>query len=382
MNLELQINPRQLVPAELMTGDRLLTKLAHNYPHGLIAVLNSDYNIVMIDGREMSILGFTPEELVGRSIIGPESILALSNAAILDRAFRGQSVCFEMSKGNNIYEVTAVPLSDDDDAADEILIVLQNITERKAVEQTLSAALKQEKRLMEFTSRFVNTVSHEFRTPLSTILSSVFLLEESNIPDYEQKKLLLLTRIRQTVNLLTATLNDFLRLARIEEGKLDIAADEIAVPQLVHQIIKELAGIKKTGQLILQIHNGIDLPVFLDKAMLRSVIINLLSNAIKYSAEAQQILINTTLTEDMLTISVVDHGIGIPQEEHGHIFERFFRALNAAKIEGTGLGLYIVKQYVEAMNGTVSFESENKITQFTVNISLRSADDSRHLIST
>ena len=119
--------------------------------------------------------------------------------------------------------------------------------------------------------------------------------------------------------------------------------------------------------------------VLLDKTILRSIFINLLSNAVKYSPENSEIVVQTVLTNERMIIKVCDQGIGIAPEEREHIFQRFFRALNALNIEGTGLGLHIVKKYVELMHGTVDFTSGERGTTFTVDIPLRRAEDSMRL---
>ncbi|WP_459641467.1 sensor histidine kinase, partial [Flavobacterium sp. CGRL2] len=109
--------------------------------------------------------------------------------------------------------------------------------------------------------------------------------------------------------------------------------------------------------------------VKLDKNLLKNCIINLVSNAIKYSGEETEIELSTAMTSSKIIINVKDNGIGIPEGDHEHLFEAFFRAHNTGNIPGTGLGLHIVSRYVSLMNGTISFESAiNKGTLFTIEL--------------
>ncbi len=233
--------------------------------------------------------------------------------------------------------------------------------------EELREALDKEKELSELKSRFVTMASHEFRTPLSTILSSASLIGKYNEPGHLSNRIKHIERIKSSVHNLTSILNDFLSLGKLEEGKIYCTPVEFDITDFVSEIVSELKELTKPGQKIIQSHKGTNSKVLLDKNLTRNICINLLSNAVKYSSENSPIEFLTTLNENELIITVKDFGMGIPEPEQQHIFERFFRANNAANIQGTGLGLNIVKKYVELMGGTVSFESvADKGTTFTV----------------
>ncbi len=252
------------------------------------------------------------------------------------------------------------------------------IKERKQAEELLEtkreelkAALDKERELSELKSRFVTMASHEFRTPLSTILSSVTLISKYNEPGQDEKRIKHIERIKSSVHNLTSILNDFLSLGKLEEGKIQCHPSEFDITTFSGDLTSELREVSKKGQTISYIHTGSKIRVTLDKNLTRNICLNLLSNAIKYSDEGSAIEFKTTTDEQRLTISVTDQGIGIPENEQQHIFERFFRANNASNIQGTGLGLNIVKKYAELMQGEVLFRSEyGKGTTFEVSLPL------------
>lgn len=231
----------------------------------------------------------------------------------------------------------------------EALIELENSKEQ------LSVALSKEKELNDMKSRFVTMASHEFRTPLSTILSSISLVNKYNEGDEKIDKHV--HRIKSAVTNMTLILNDFLSAEKLEEGKVFMRKELFNLQGLVNEILSEINGILKKDQKLLYTHSGSS-EVNLDIQMIRNILLNLISNAIKFSAENKTISISTNVTENEIKIQISDQGLGIPKEEQEHLFQRFFRASNVTNVQGTGLGLNIVSKYLEAMNGKIEFESE------------------------
>jgi len=235
--------------------------------------------------------------------------------------------------------------------------------------EELRASLEKEKELGELKSRFVTMASHEFRTPLSTILSSASLVSKYNGGDQLEQRTKHLERIKYSVNNLTAILNDFLSIGKLEEGKVHCNPSEFDMVSFASELTSEMRELTKRGQTITHVDERAESKVVLDKNLTRNICINLLSNAIKYSDEGKNILFKTGVTGGKLEISVTDQGIGIPETEQQHIFDRFFRANNAVNIQGTGLGLNIVKKYAELMGGQIFFTSQQgKGTTFHVTL--------------
>lgn len=235
-------------------------------------------------------------------------------------------------------------------------------------QQETQKALQIEKDLNELKSRFVSMASHEFRTPLSTILSSLTLLEKyEQLPDAKDKKNKHFDRIRGNVKHLTSILNDFLSLDKLQSGALNVEIIDFDLNDFVAQLLTELEAQLKTGQNFNFTFSGEKI-ISSDPKLIKNILINLLSNASKYSPEDASIEIEIE-SKESLEIIITDHGIGIPEEDKKHMFERFFRAQNVTNIQGTGLGLTIVKRYVDLLKGSITFDSEyNKGTIFTVKI--------------
>jgi len=245
---------------------------------------------------------------------------------------------------------------------------LNDKLENRVIERTLELthALEREKELNEIKSRFVSMASHEFRTPLSTILSSISLLERYTEDNEEEKRKKHIDRIKQSVRNLTGILEDFLSLDTLEQGKVGTFTETFDLYNFSMDIKGRIEGILKPGQYITYQHRG-ENEVMLDKRILENILANLLSNAIKYSHENNAIELRTIVSDDIVQITVLDFGIGIPKSDQKDLFKMFHRAKNANTIQGTGLGLNIVKRYVELLDGTISFQSKiNKGATFII----------------
>jgi PAS domain S-box-containing protein len=232
-----------------------------------------------------------------------------------------------------------------------------DITDRKIAEENLLKSLKKEKELNELKTRFVSMASHEFRTPLSTVLSSAYLIEKYTASEDQLKREKHLHRIISSVETLTDILNDFLSVGRIEEGKILVKPAVFNIKNLAGTLTSELEQTLKKGQKIIYQHEGPE-EVLMDASLMKHIIMNLLSNASKFSAEGKEIDIKTICMDGQVVLSVKDYGIGISKDDQRHLMERFFRGANAGNIQGTGLGLHIVAKYAELMNGIVDYNSE------------------------
>jgi len=242
-----------------------------------------------------------------------------------------------------------------------------DISEKKKAETELRAALEKEKELNELKSRFVSMASHEFRTPLSAVLSSAYLLSRYQKTEEQPQREKHIQRIVSSVTSLTEILNDFLSVGKIEEGNIDANYKEYDIKEQMLDIVQEVQHLLKKDQSIAYHHIGENSSVLLDVSMMKHIVINLLSNAIKFSNEQTVIDLSTEKKTGVLTLSVQDHGLGIPEEDIGKLFNRFFRSSNVTNIQGTGLGLHIVSKYVELMNGAIECDSKlGEGTKFTL----------------
>ena len=242
----------------------------------------------------------------------------------------------------------------------------QTLQQLQQSKDELSKALNKEKELSDLKSRFVSMASHEFRTPLSTILSSASLVAKYTQTEEQDKRDKHILRIKSSVSNLTDLLNEFLSIGKIEDGKVMAHLIEFNIRELLEAVCSELQAIAKPGQQIQLTHSG-DTHVLLDPSLLRNVLINLLSNAIKFSPEKGKIEVNAAIKNKTINIHIRDSGMGISEEDQEHLFERFFRGKNATNVQGTGLGLHIVSKYIELMDGQINYISElEKGTEFFI----------------
>ncbi|KOY87890.1 hypothetical protein AD998_18675 [bacterium 336/3] len=235
--------------------------------------------------------------------------------------------------------------------------LLETLQHLETSKKELEKALSKEKELGELKSRFVSVASHEFRTPLSTILSSIQLISKYNLTEQQEKREKHIQRIIGSVNHLNDILEEFLSVGRLEEGKIKANFAQHDLEICFNEVTNEMQNIAQQGQKIIFSHTG-DKIVVTDCSILKKVLINLLSNAIKFSPENSNIHIKSILDEQGLIIQVSDEGIGISEKDQKHLFERFFRAENAINIKGTGLGLHIVAKFVEMLHGDIFIDSE------------------------
>jgi PAS domain S-box-containing protein len=255
--------------------------------------------------------------------------------------------------------------------SDRTKMLREALSELEKSKQELSEAFEAEKELSELKSRFVTMASHEFRTPLSTILTSAYLLDKYNelSPDARIDKHV--QRIKGAVDGMKGILEDFLSLGKLEEGLVQTKMEKVSagvIEEDICSLIQELDTLLKAGQKI-YFNNSIDKDVWVDRNLLKNILINLITNAIKFTPENSAITILSLFINDNVVISVTDSGIGISEEDQHQLFKRFFRAKNAINIQGTGLGLHIVNKYLELMHGRIGMRSKiNEGSTFTIYI--------------
>lgn len=338
--------------------------MVRNFPDGLIGVFDRSMKFIMIDGQDIDSFDDTKSTNdIRQPGLPPETL------ARLKRAFDGENVTCEIRMRDRIYNVIAAPLLEKEGPINEIICVMQNVTERRRMEEGLVKSLEREKELGELKSRFVTMASHEFRTPLTTILSSTFLLENYSGDDFAHQKSVHTNRIKRAVNNLTMILNEFLSLEKLEENKVRVIYQDINIPDYIQDLIYEMEVVKKDGQVVEYQHYGDESFARLDHQLLWSIATNLISNALKYSKVNDKISITTDIRHNTVVMIVKDNGIGIPEDERKYIFGRFYRARNAVNFEGTGLGLHITQKIVHLLQGSITFESQlDKGTTFTVSL--------------
>ncbi len=247
----------------------------------------------------------------------------------------------------------------------------RDITERKQAEAEIRKALEKERELSELRSGFVSLVSHEFRTPLTTIQSSAEILERYRERLSEEKKLNHLTRIQSAVIRMTQLLEDVLTIGKAEAGKLKFEPSPIDLVAFCCNLVENMQMSASPQHAVTFAMIGDCIDAQMDEKLLAHIVTNLLSNAIKYSPKGGTIQFDLMCNSDSAVFRIQDAGIGIPKEDLEQLFESFGRASNVGMIPGTGLGLAIVKKCVDLHRGKISVDSEVGIgTTFTVTLPL------------
>lgn len=343
---------------ELRESERLYKSIARNFPSGVISIFDQSYKYLFAEGQGLYELGIETSDLIGLDYLSRIDARARKQVKEeLDEVFKGEFKNFDVKVGERTYSINAVPLYDDNNEVNKILVVEKNITAQKEVSKKLEDTLNKERELTEMKSRFVSMASHEFRTPLSTINSSASLIKkyhEKGIYDKLEKHT---DRIKNSVQNLTGILNDFLSFEKLEADKVNVAYTPCNIPQLIQDTFDEMSDIAKANQNF-KYKGPQDLVIPTDGQLLKNTLLNMLSNAVKYSKENGEIIVALEDYKNTLRISVQDFGVGIPQADQKNLFTRFFRAGNVTNIEGTGLGLNIVLRYLDLLKGEISFESK------------------------
>jgi signal transduction histidine kinase len=240
---------------------------------------------------------------------------------------------------------------------------------RVEAEAETKKALKKEIELNELKTKFLSLVSHEFKTPLSGILTSAMLLAKYKLSEQQEKRDKHIKTITDKVHYLNNILNDFLSVEKLETGKVNYNFSEFKLSKVVNEVVYNSNMLLKEGQQINYPENVDDISLFQDEKIIELALSNLVHNAIKYSPEHSTIDLKVSQKGGITTLTVKDEGMGIPESDQKNIFNRYFRAGNALLTQGTGIGLNIVKSHLENLNGSITFESnEGKGSTFTLKV--------------
>ncbi|MAN26072.1 MULTISPECIES: sensor histidine kinase [Mesonia] len=247
------------------------------------------------------------------------------------------------------------------------------IIKRKEAENKIKESLRKERELNDLKTKFLSLVSHEFKTPLSGILTSTTLIGKYTQTEQQEKREKHLKTIKNKVKYLNNILDDFLSVERLETGKVNYKFSSFPLSKVTNEVIYDANMLLKDGQKISYPKNIDEIILDFDEKILELILTNLINNAIKYSPENTTISIEAFTQENMLSIIVKDQGIGIPEKEQKYIFKRYFRAENALLNQGTGIGLNIIQSHLENLGGNIIFTSkENEGSTFTVTLPLTS----------
>ena len=335
--------------------------------------ISADGTFVNFKASKTHNVPLPPEEFLGKKVgeIMPPDVAQLTMNGIENAIATGELQVFEcqmLIDDNICYYETRIAVS----AKDEAMVIVRDITKRKQAEVEIRQALETERHLSELKSRFVTMTSHEFRTPLTTILSSAELIEDFGAVWSKEKNHLHLNRIKVNVKHMTQLLTDVMLIGKAEVGQLDCHPTKLNVVLFCHNLVEEVNLGNTSNCSIKFVSQSNVLYAFLDEKLLRHILTNLLSNAVKYSPSGGIINFHLGCQKGEVSFQIQDRGIGIPSTELKRLFGSFYRASNVGNISGTGLGLAIVKKAVDLHQGNIAVESEVGVgTTFLVSIPLK-----------
>ncbi|WP_413172705.1 PAS domain S-box protein [Anabaena azotica] len=381
IGIQTDITQRKQAETELLLTQQRLHYLLGASPAVIYTrEATRDYGTVFISNNIKGMVGYEAQEFVKDSgfwfsHIHPED--APDVLAELSQVFEKKHYCLEYrflhadgtyrwvsDQGKVVWDEVGSPL--------ELVGYWADITSRKQLEQELRTALEKEKELNELKSRFISMTSHEFRTPLSTILSSAELLEHYHQRWTEEKLLIHLRRIQTAVHRMTEMLDDILVIGKAEAGKLEYKPLFFDLVDYCRQLVEEVRLNLKSQHLIFFSSQCKSISCYMDDKLLGYILSNLLSNALKYSPDGSLVRFTLACKNEQAVLEIQDQGIGIPEENQSHLFESFHRANNVGNILGTGLGLAIVKKCVDIHKGEIYFTSKLGIgTKFTVKLPVK-----------
>lgn len=354
--------------SELKASEALYKSIAENFPNGSIILLDEHFIPLFRKGK-----GVVAHEDLKLETIFPDAYKIVLHA--LNNHQGSEITALEFEDQSKYKEVKILKLNAEPEQT-RYLLIEEDVTQRKEAEIHLKETIQKEKDVNEIKSRFLTMASHEFRTPLATVLSSTHLIDKYIEKGNVDKIVKHTTRIGSAVNHLTDILNDFLSLDKIEAGKVTVEIKPVNIMELCTDVIEDIQVLAKEGQFIEYAFSGKDQIIDSDPKIITHIMINLLSNAIKYSGENGVIMLKTNIKDteagQILNITVKDDGIGIPKGDLKNLFTRFYRAKNVENISGTGLGLNIVKNYVHLLDGTIEVDSTlGKGTTFNITLPLK-----------
>ncbi|MFI0490851.1 PAS domain S-box protein, partial [Flavobacterium sp.] len=333
----------------------------------LVCLHNLDSTFQYVSPSVKNLIGYEPYELLGKlpeEFIHPEEFQEFQdrlNGFIYNNEDKSQEFRFRNADGKYLWlEITAI-IVEEKGIPVSFQTTARDITQRKAAKQSVEKALLKERELNELRTNLVSTISHEFRTPITTIRTSaeliaLYMARNSVEKDKQIEKRL--NTITSEIDRIIELMNSVLTISKEDSGKTNFNPITFDLKQLCLDVIETSYSHQKDERKVQTIFKGTSFKVLADKNLMQYSLFNLLNNAFKYSKGTGDIVLKLSATSSNVILQIIDKGIGIPQEDQQKLFNTFFRASNTNGIQGTGLGLYIVKTFTEKNSGSILLESQ------------------------
>lgn len=376
------VSERKEAEEALKISERRFRSIIEKAPVG-ICITNNKHVFEFVNPAFYGMLGFKEKELIGKhfNLLFPGKEWLQIQQKYSSK--KGKEILiegeFDIQKKNTgilpvFTESAKIPFEENEY---KTLTFIIDISQQKMAREEIHRALEKEKELHQLKNSFISTVSHEFRTPLAGILSSSKLLEKFQDKWDVNKKKKFFNQISDSVKHLTVLLEEVSLIGKDDSGKLKFTPQKIEIEPYFKLLVEEVESFYNNK---LKIKKDIDCKIadpVMDKTLLRHILTNVLSNAVKYTpGEKGEVLFSAACVENNLQITVKDNGMGIPEKDLEYIFESFHRAENVENIQGTGLGMTIVKRCLRLHKGKINIESElGKGTKVIINIPLTQSDE-------
>ena len=347
-------------------------KLIAQHTTDLVCVHDTENTIRFATESSFHILGYHPNEIIGKKLtdfLAPEFISEM-DFTTLKRFFEspGTRLRYQIKHKENRLrwlESTFTRIEEGEDKY-SLLSSTRDITESVHLTDDLMSALASEQKFSQFKANLYSVTSHEFKTPLAVIQANIEMLKIK-----KSEKLLenALESMEEEIDRLNAMIGDMLELRKLTTGKTNLRLEKVDLKNMIGEVIeKDLSKPYPKIQKHFKVE-GKPAEALVDYSLMRYVFSNLLTNACKYSDKKEEIFVTLDYGQEHIQVSIQDFGIGIPEEDKPSIFTSFFRAGNVSNIHGTGVGLSIVKEFVDLHKGKIYFESEaGKGTTFFVEL--------------
>jgi PAS domain S-box-containing protein len=360
--------------AELQRTKEHVEAILNNSSDAII-LLNDDGTIQQINPAFTALFGYSTDDFNRLSLSllvepGEVDVVMGTLATVVktSKPIRIEAICQRADVTHFAADIALAAILKGN-AIQGVVCSLRDITERKQLEHDLRTSLEKERELNELKSRFTTMISHEFRNPLAAILSSNNLVKSYSHRMSEERKQTHHEQIQEQGMRLVSFLDEILWISKAQSVGLDFQPAPINLDAFCRRLCDEMQQMVGIAHQIVFRSGGEPVEVLGDEKLLRQAITNLLTNAIKYSPHGGEVLLALATDMRQAVIQVADQGIGIPEDDQKHLFETFYRAKNVGAIPGTGLGLTIVKQAVEAHQGIITVMSESGAgTTFTIQL--------------
>lgn len=372
-DLEIKIEERTQAVQESEARYRNLLDQASD----AILIADIQGNLVEVNQKAIQLFGYSKAEIVKLKITNLHTLEEFDNAKtafqqIVDHRSGQLLNTVILCKNGHTIPVDITGSMIEYSGQQYIQGICRDVSERKKAELEIQNALMKERELNELKTQFIDVASHEFRTPLTVILGNTEFIIKYYQKLSEEKRFENLNKVLKSALRLKDMIEDVLVLSRLTSNKINIELQLLNIEKFCHEIIEDVLSYSENkSQIMLSLVDkfGLGKEIYGDSKILYHILSNLLNNAVKYSEKDSPIECLIELSPSETIFKIRDRGIGIPQKDLVNICESFHRASNVENIPGTGLGLNIVKRYIELHRGTIEIESEVNVgSTFTVRL--------------